>query len=226
MKGILYGVGVGPGDPKLLTLLAIETIQSVDLVAIPDTNGENTALRIVKDYIKDKELMLCPMPMSRDMETVEKGHRTSCGMLEGELSKGRNIAFITLGDPTVYSTYMYINRIICEKGYTTRIIPGITSFCAAACALNTALCEREETLHIIPASYGITDDILALEGTKVLMKSGRNMAAIKEKLKEMKLYHRAQMVECCSMENEKVYRSLEEVSEASSYFSTIIVKDK
>ncbi len=226
MDGILYGVGVGPGNPKMLTLQAVEILQSADVIAVPDTNGEKTALRIVKDYIEDKELLFCPMPMSRDREVVDKAHETSCDKLERELSKGRNIAFITLGDPTVYSTYMYINRIISEKGYTTKIIPGITSFCASAGALNISLCDRDEALLIIPASYGITDELLALKGTKVFMKSGRSMASIKDKLKEVKLYDRAQMVECCSMENEKVYRSLDGASDDSSYFSTIIIKDK
>ncbi len=226
MNGILYGVGVGPGDPRMLTLQAVEILQSADVIAVPDTNGERTALRIVKDYIENKELLFCPMPMSRDQEVVDKAHGTSCNKLEAELSRGRNVAFITLGDPTIYSTYMYINRIMSERGYTTKIIPGITSFCASAGALNTSLCDRDEALLIIPASYGITEGLLALKGTKVFMKSGRSMASIKDKLKEMKLYDRAQMVECCGMEDEKIYRSLEDASDDSSYFSTIIIKEK
>ncbi len=225
MDGILYGVGVGPGNPKLLTLQAVEILQSADVIAVPDTNGENTALRIVKDYIEDKELLFCPMPMSRDREVLDKAHGTSCDKLERELSKGRNVAFITLGDPTIYSTYMYINRIMSERGFATKIIPGITSFCASAGALNMSLCDGDEALMIIPASYKITDELLALKGTKVFMKSGRSMASIKNKLREMKLYDRARMVECCSMENEKVYRSLDDASDDSSYFSTIIIKD-
>ena len=225
MDGILYGVGVGPGDPRMLTLQAVEILQSADVIAVPDTNGENTALRIVKDYIEDKELLFCPMPMSRDREVLDKAHGTSCDMLERELSKGRNVAFITLGDPTIYSTYMYINRIMYERGFATKIIPGITSFCASAGALNMSLCDGDEALLIIPASYKITDELLALKGTKVFMKSGRSMASIKNKLREMKLYDRARMVECCSMENEKVYGSLDDVSDDSSYFSTIIIKD-
>ncbi len=225
MNGILYGVGIGPGNPKMLTLQAVETLQGADVIAIPDTSGEKTALNIVRTYIENKELLFCPMPMSRDLKVVEAAHRTGCDLLEKELDKGRRVAFITLGDPTIYSTYMYINKIISGKGYKTVIIPGIPSFCATAAALNTALCDRDEALHIIPASYDFTQELMALKGTKVLMKSGRSIGRIKEQLKEMKLYNKAQMVECCSMREEKVYKSLDEVSEASSYFSTIIIKE-
>ncbi|HEY5585635.1 MAG TPA: precorrin-2 C(20)-methyltransferase [Ruminiclostridium sp.] len=226
MTGILYGVGVGPGDPKLLTLQAVEVLQRVSVIAVPDTDGEKTAMKIVKDYIKGKEIMYCPMPMSRDLEFVASKHQESCEMLERELIAGKDIAFITLGDPTIYSTYMYIHKMMIEKGYSTKIIPGITSFCAAAAALNTSLCDRGDVLHIIPASYPDAEKQLMLDGSKVLMKSGKKLGEVKETLKRLDLYKNSQMVECCSMENEKIYRNLDQVSDDSSYFSIIIVKDK
>lgn len=225
MNGVLYGVGVGPGDPKLLTLQAVEVLQKADVIAVPDTDGEKTAMNIVKGYIKEKEILFCPMPMSRDLKLVESSHQKSCDMLERALLKDKHIAFITLGDPTIYSTYMYIHKLITEKGYNTKIIPGITSFCAAAVALNTSLCDRGEALHIIPASYPDCEKLLALEGSKVLMKSGKKLGEVKKILKEMNLHKNSQMVECCSMENQRIYRSMEQVPETSSYFSIIIVKD-
>jgi len=226
MNGILYGVGVGPGNPKLLTLQAVEVLQKCSVIAVPDTEGEKTAMKIVKNYIKGKEILYCPMPMSRDLELVGSSHRKSCDMLETELLKGKDIAFITLGDPTIYSTYMYIHRMMAEKGYTTKIISGITSFCAAAAALNTSLCDRGEALHIIPASYPDAQKLLMFEVNKILMKSGKKLSEVKERLKSMDLYKGAQMVECCSMENERIYRNLDQVSDDSSYFSIILVKDK
>lgn len=224
MNGILYGVGVGPGDPKMLTLQAVEVLQTADVIAVPDTSGEKTAMKIVAEYVKDKEILYCPMPMSRDLKLLEKSHLTSCELMEKELRKGKNVAFITLGDPTIYSTYMSIQRIISQKGYTTKTIPGITSFCASAGALNISLCDRGEALHIIPASYENTEELLALEGTKVLMKSGKSLAGIKELLKKVGLYQNSKMVECCGMENEKIYESLDQVPDESSYFSIIITK--
>lgn len=226
MAGVLYGVGVGPGNPKLLTLQAVEVIQEVDFIAVPDTNGEKTAMKVVKDYIKDKEILYCPMPMSRDLRLVEQGHIKSCDMLEAKLIKGYNVAFITLGDPTIYSTYMYIHRRIIGRGYTAKIISGITSFCAAAAALNTSLCDREEVLHIIPASYDGIEKSLLLDGNKILMKSGKKLSEVKNNLKRFKLERNSQAVECCSMENERVYENIDQISEDSSYFSIILVKDK
>jgi precorrin-2/cobalt-factor-2 C20-methyltransferase len=226
MNGILYGVGVGPGNPKMLTLEAVEVLRTVDIIAVPDTSGEKTAMKIVEDYIKDKDILYCPMPMSRDMKLVEESHLISCNMLETRLLTGKNIAFITLGDPTIYSTYMSIQRVISAKGYTTKTIAGITSFCASAAALNISLCDRGEPLHIIPASYDDTVELLKLKGTKVLMKSGKSLGGLKETLKSMNLYENCQMVERCGMEDERVYRSLHEVSDEASYFSIIIVKDR
>ena len=226
MSGVLYGVGVGPGDPKMLTLQAVEVIQEAEVIAVPDTDGEKTAMKIVKDYIKDKEILYCPMPMSRNLELLEQNHQKSCDMLEKELLNGKDIAFITLGDPTIYSTYMYIHRMMIEKGYVAKIISGITSFCAAAAALNTSLCDRGESLHIIPSSYSDLDKLLSLNGSKVLMKSGKKIGEVMETLKRMDLHKSSQMVECCSMENEKIYRNLDRISDDSSYFSIIIVKEQ
>lgn len=225
MCGILYGVGVGPGNPELLTLQAVKVLEAADVIAVPDTGSEKTAMKIVEAYIKNKEIIFCPAPMSRDLDFLTRSRQKCCQLLEEQLKLGRKVAFITLGDPTVYSTYMYIHRLIKEKGYTTKIIPGITSFCASAAALETSLCDGGEPLHIIPASYGDTEGLLFLKGSKVLMKSGKSIQEVKSLLAKTAGDSPVMMVECCGMENEKIYRSLEEIPENSSYFSIIIVKD-
>lgn len=224
MKGILYGVGVGPGDKKLLTILAVETLKNAGKIVVPDTGGENISLNIVKEYIEDKEKIYCKMPMTRDKKVLQESHGLCADIICEQLDKGVDIAFITLGDPTIYSTYMYIHRLVMERGYNTKIINGIPSFCAAAAKLNISLCDNGETLHIIPASYEGIDEYLKIKGNKVLMKSGKSILNVKEKLKEFDIINKAKMVECCFMENEKIFESLSEVEEESSYFSTIIVK--
>jgi precorrin-2/cobalt-factor-2 C20-methyltransferase len=224
LKGILYGVGVGPGDKKLLTILAVETLKKADIIAVPDTGGEKTALNIVLEYITGKKIMHCSMPMTRDTAILKKSHETCAEQICAELEKGLGIAFITLGDPTIYSTYMYVHRLVVEKGYCAEIINGIPSFCAAAAKLDISLCDGKETLHIIPASYEGVDDLLSLNGNKVLMKSGKSILNIKEKLEEQNLLGNSKMVECCFMENEKIYHSLSDFDGDSSYFSIIIVK--
>ncbi len=225
-KGKLYGVGVGPGDKELITLKALRILQNADIVAVPVTkNGDKTACNIVTEYISNKETVEYTMPMSKNFDELNKNYKLIADSIEKQLLLGKNIAFITLGDPTVYSTYMQINSIILSRGYETEIIPGITSFCAAAARLNIPLCERDEALIVLPASYNEAISGLSLKGTKVLMKASRNIPAVRDRLKEANMLDKAVMVECCGMENEKIYKNLNEIKEDSSYFSIIIVKD-
>lgn len=135
----------------------------------------------------------------------------------------KNVVFLTLGDPTVYSTYLYVHRWVLEDGYDARIVSGVTSFCAAAASLSEGLVENSEELHVIPASYQI-EDALELSGTKVLMKAGKKMPAVKQFLKEKNC--RAVMVENCGMDTEQKYFSAEEIPDQASYYSLIIVKEK
>ncbi len=226
MRGKLYGVGVGPGDEKLLTILAVETLRSADKIVVPDTGGEKTALKIVQNYIQDKEILYCEMPMTRDEKILQESRQKAVDQICSELAKGNNLAFITLGDPTIYSTYMYLHRLVLEKDYQASIVNGIPSFCAAAARLNISLCDKDEILSIIPSSYENLDKSLEYEGNKVLMKSGKSIMEVKEKLRSKNLLEQSKMVECCFMENEKIYENLEEVTENSSYFSVIIVKEE
>lgn len=227
MAGILYGLGIGPGDPELLTLKAVRLIQENEVIALPGKNPQETvAYRIAVQAVpqlRQKELISVEMPMTKDMQRLEESHQEAATRLEAYLKQGKNVVFLTLGDPTVYSTYLYVHSRLLKKGYQAEIVSGITSFCAVAARLNTGLVEKAEELHVIPASYQI-QEALDMPGTKVLMKAGRQMAKVKELLKERGF--EAMMVENCGMENEKVYRSLDEIPDDAGYYSLIIVKEK
>lgn len=227
MAGILYGLGIGPGDPELLTLKAVRLIQENEVIALPGKNPRETvAYRIAVQAVPQltqKELISVEMPMTKDMQRLEESHQEAARQLEAYLRQGKNVVFLTLGDPTVYSTYLYVHSRLLKKGYQAEIVSGITSFCAVAARLNTGLVEKAEELHVIPASYQI-QEALDMPGTKVLMKAGRQMAKVKELLKERGF--EAMMVENCGMENEKVYRSLDEIPDDAGYYSLIIVKEK
>lgn len=219
IKGTFYAVGTGPGDPELLTVKAIRTMEKCPVIAVPKSGAsENIALKIAGEYIRGKELLECEMPMIKDKAELDKYHDLAAEKIGALLDQGKNVAFLTLGDPAIYSTVMYVHRRLTEKGYATAMVPGIPSFCGAAASLNTSLCERDEMLHIVPATYkGSQAEVL--KGTKVLMKSGKTIMRLKEQLKEQK----AMMVECATMENEKVYRDLNDLAEQSSYFSLIVI---
>lgn len=227
MKGKLYGVGVGPGDPELLTLKALRLIREADTIAVPGENPrESVAYKIVKGaypQLENKRILAVPMPMTKDQKKLEDSHAQGAAVIRQELEKGRNVVFLTLGDPTVYSTYLYIHKRMKDLGYETEIISGITSFCAAAARLDTGLVEKAQPLHVIPASYQI-EDALKLPGTKVLMKAGKNMKQVKEQMLSMDV--QGMMIENCGMPEEKIYGTVEEIPETASYYSLIIVKEK
>ena len=203
MTGKLIGVGVGPGDPELMTLKAVKIIENAAVIAIPDTGGESGVAFDIASKIIDmsqKEQLKLHMPMTRDQNLLNQSHDTAAAHIIEKLDLGLDVVFLTLGDPTVYSTYIYIQRKVAAAGYETEIAEGIPSFCAAAARLNIALCEGAEALHIIPASYP-DDSWLHLQGTKVLMKSGRSFDKVRQQLADHGLLEKAVMVERCTMEN-------------------------
>ncbi|MGI6028111.1 MAG: precorrin-2 C(20)-methyltransferase [Candidatus Heteroscillospira sp.] len=224
-KGILYGLGVGPGDPEMLTLKAVRLLREADVIAVPDKgSGEKTALNIVREFVEGKPLMLCPTPMVRDEAKLSACYDEICGRLSAELDRGRSVAFITLGDPTVYSTYMYIHQRMISRGYEAELVPGVTSFCAVAARLGQSLCEKSQRLLVVPASHKDISDCLEVDANLVFMKAGREIGALKERLREEKRLDKASMVENCGMENERVYPSFADAPEDSGYFSVVLVK--
>ena len=227
MAAKLYGIGVGPGDPELLTLKALRIIAESDVIALPGEVPEDTvAYKIVAaayQELSQKELLAVPMPMTKDPVKLQESHDYGAQIIAEHLKAGRQVAFLTLGDPMVYSTYLYVHKRIAEMDYAVEIISGITSFCAVAARLNIGLVEKEEQLHVIPASYQI-EEALQLPGTKVLMKAGRQMKAVKERLR--KLDAQVVMIENCGMSGEKIFNGVEEIPEDAGYYSLIIVKEK
>ena len=176
MSGILYGVGVGPGDPELITYKAVKIIENAAVIAVPG-NGESerTALSIARSYVGKKPVLELKLPMTRDQEVLQASHLEAAQTLIEYLEQEKDVAFLTLGDPSIYSTFIYIHRIVEKRGLKARFVPGVPSFCAAAACLNQPLCEGEQPLHIIPASYEGALEGMQWPGTKVLMKSGKKL---------------------------------------------------
>lgn len=228
--GKLYGLGVGPGDPELMTLKAVRLIRECGVIAVPASGREtNAALEIARGAvpeIEEKELLEVSMPMIRDESMLKESHDKAAEAVIAELEKGRDVAFLTLGDPSIYSTYIYVHDRVRAKGYETEIVPGIPSFCAVAARLNEGLTEASEALHIIPASYEGLEEALALKGTRVLMKSGKSIGKVKALLQNAENPPSVKMVERCGMQGERVFERLEDLDEEAGYFSILIVKNK
>lgn len=229
MRGTLYGVGLGPGDPELMTVKAIKVIEECAVVAIPlSTNEGKVALDIAKQMVPsigNKTLLELSMPMTRDKVLLEESHQKAAERIIAVLDKGQSVAFLTIGDPSIYSTYSYVHDIVKAKNYPIEMIAGVPSFCAVAARLKISLGRGAESIHILPASYQGIDDGLNFSGTKILMKAGKSISALKTKLSANQQLDKAMMVVRCGMDDERVYRDFSKVDENSNYLSTIILKE-
>jgi precorrin-2/cobalt-factor-2 C20-methyltransferase len=224
-RGVLYGVSVGPGDPELLTLRAVRAIVEADVVAVPDAgNGPGTAFGIAKQYLAGKTLVRCPVPMTRDQSVLDAAHRSVADQLRALLDDGLSVAYLCLGDISIYSSYHYLDRLVRERGYETRIIPGVTSFCAAAARLGMPLCLGSERLVVSPAEPGLLDETLDMPATKVLMKAGKSFPILRDRLAERGELGQASLVSACGMLEERVYDHIEDAPDDVGYLSLAIVR--
>ncbi len=225
-RGKLYGLGVGPGDPELVTLKAVRLLKEADVVAVPDKGmGEKTALRIVEAFVEGKELMFCPTPMVRDQVQLGQHYDEIADRICALLDEGKTVSYITLGDPTIYSTYIDVHRRVRQRGYEAELIPGVTSFCAVAAKLGEPLCEGPERLMIVPASCALGDS-LDIRANKIFMKAGSGLARLQDRLREAGVLDQASMVQNCGMENERIWPSFAQAELDGAYFSVVVVKEK
>lgn len=223
-QGVFYAVSVGPGDPELLTRQACRVLEVCDVIAAPRTKaGRMLALDIAGGAVdmRGKTILPLDFTMARDAAVREESYRTAAGAIEAALAAGQDVAMVNLGDVSVYATAYYILERIRADGFETVMCPGVTSFCAVAARLGRSLTRMEEPLHILPGSADL-DSVLALPGTKVLMKSGRAIRETVDALERHGLAARAGMVADCGLETEQVYTDLRQLPEEISYFATIV----
>ena len=226
--GTLYGVGIGPGDPELLTLKAIRVLRDCPVIAAPRTaSGEMLALDIARQAVDfgGKTILPMDLPMERDKARLRAAHEAAADQAEAYLRQGQDVAMLNLGDVSIYATFGYLQEILEQRGFATAMVPGVPSFCAVAARLNIGLTEMNKPLHIVPAGGGPLAETLDLPGTKILMKSGRQIPRVVETLRSHGCLNKAAMVQNCGLPDETVYRNLEDVPDSAGYFATIIVKE-
>ena len=226
-KGTLYGVSIGPGEPELITLKAMNIISQCKYIATPHTGtGDSLALSIVSKAIdlSEKEIMKLEFPMTKDKDILAKSHQEAADAIGEILDSGNDVAMLNLGDVTIYSTFAYTMDKLLEKDYNVEVIPGVTSFCASASELRIGLTTMNEPLHIIPATGIDIKEALQMPGSKVFMKIGRSMPKLIEALHELNIEDNVYAVENCGLENEKVYKGLDEFNDDMGYFTIVIVK--
>ena len=230
--GCLYGVGVGPGDPELLTLKALRVLQQSPVICTPqsETSGDSYALEIVRDFLDaDKqETMRFTFPTD-DAEGAAGVWQRAAEDIAGILLQGRDVAFITEGDPMLYSTFAYILQDIASAHpeIPVEIVPGVSSVMAAAASAAIPLVTHGQRLAILPAVYGIDDlrEAIANYDTIVLMKVNRTLLSALANLETLGLAGKGIYVRRASTPGERVVNDLRQLTDEDlDYFSLLIIR--
>ena len=227
MNGTLYGVSVGPGDPELMTLKAVRILSNCPVIAAPRTGGSAMlALEIATGALNfaDKTVLPLDFTMSPDANVRAENHRALFAALRTHLDAGADVAVLNLGDASIYGTWSYLETLAREADYKTVTIPGVPSFCAAAAALGESLTEISTPLHILPGAWCDPDEILALSGTKVILKSARALSALKAALHERGYSSKTALVENCGLPGERIFPTLDEAEGNEGYFSIFLIR--
>ena len=239
-RGTFYGIGVGPGDPELITVKALKIIKSCPVIAAPRTgNGDMVALDIVwrtgilsesaeiaEEF--DKKILAMDFTMDKDPAKRKENYRKNAEAAARYLDNGQDVAMVTLGDVSLYSTVHYIADELISRGYEIIMVPGVPSFSAAAASLGIPLAEMDAPVHIIPSVRNNSDDYLDLPGTKVLMKAGRHLHRTLDELDRRGLLDVTSLAVNCGMDDEILIKRLgddEPLPDKTGYFTTVIVRD-
>lgn len=239
MEGTFYVVGVGPGDPQLLTLRAVKVLQDCTIWFVPSAfeNGGSMAHKIAAGAVgdKDKTILNHRFPMKQvfrgqtpDSE-LKDAWQTAARTIMGYLGRGQDVVFPTLGDPAIYSTGYYVCETLQEYGcpFKVEIVPGVSAIGASSAVSSMPLCLGDERLVIIPATFE-NDQIhalLDLSEAVVFMKVSKVMDRLVDLLDERGLVDNAVLVERCSLEDQRVWTNIREaVGQDLHYFSTMVVR--
>ena len=231
--GKIYGIGVGPGDPGLITVKAVKILTDVPVICAPKAadDADSLALSIVEGYIDaSRQNVITPLfPMSMDKAVLDKAWSDAAELVAVELAAGRDVAFLTLGDPSLYSTYSYILSKIKNiiPGVENEIIPGVSSISLAAARAGVDLALGNERLAIMPVGRDMESLKVPLSNydTVVLMKVNKSFGKLVSLLEEMGLLSNAVYITRCGTDKEKIIRDLKIIGDNEhDYLSMVIVK--
>lgn len=229
-SGTFYGIGVGPGDPELLTVKAIDALRAIDVLIAPKTEkkSDSVALSIAQPYLKPSvEIIYQTFPMVKDFAEETEVFKANTDEILHELQGGRNVGFATLGDPMFYSTYIYIFKLLEPCGVKIVTIPGVPAFLAIAAQIGRPLAYGNDILTIIPATADLEAINTALDhaGATVLMKVYKNFPEVVDALQARGMIDKAVLVSRCGLDDEKIITDVAaHKQEHLNYLSTILTR--
>ncbi len=231
--GTLYGIGVGPGDPDLVTIKAAKILGRVDIVyaAASTRNHHSLAKDIARPHVPETTpIKMLKFPMTRDKTETRSAWAMHAATIISALESGQDVAFLTLGDAMTYSTFGYIVRHISAAAPHLKIetVPGISSYQAAAARLNTPLVEGEESLMVVSGAKGGNRlrQLSAKPENVVFLKAYRNVKDITEALAENGCYQECVGIKNCGHENEEIIPNVEQLSKQEPNYWTLIIAKK
>lgn len=231
-KGRFYGIGVGPGDPDLLTVKAAKVLDACDVVITPvkKMGSTSVAFEIVKSHITDLAKVLemnFPMiSLSQEREALEKQWQENADKIELLLNEGKDVAFITLGDPMVFSTYSYVMEYLLKRQIEVITLSGVPSFCNLGAQLNIPLTQGEESLGIVAMTQPEDEikAILDVHQNIIVMKISANNAWMAAELEARGLEKSFVLVSNIGMETQQVVRDIDVLKKKIPYLSTLLIK--
>ncbi len=225
MTGTLYGIGLGPGDPELLTLKGYRILQSVPIVAYPKSpDGRCISRGIVADYLKPEQKEIGMDFPFRLEESSQPKYDYWAGVLAKHLNAGQDIAVLCEGDPFFFGTFMYLfNRL--SPQFPTEIVPGVSSVMASASMLRAPLTYRNDVFTVLSGILPAEKLAEQLRNTDaaVVMKLGRNFAKVRDVLKDVGLIDRALFIERATTKQQRIVPILAVDPAEVPYFSMIVI---
>lgn len=224
--GTLFGVGVGPGDPELMTVKAWRLISSAPVIAYLTANGkDSTARDIARPFIPEDCIhLIIDMPMRIEREPGEKAYDAGAAAIAGHLEAGRDVAMLCEGDPFFYGSFMYVFSRL-SKTYPCVVVPGVTSITASAASLRRPLSARNEVVKVVPATLSgdrLRSELAGVESAAII-KVGRHLPKVRNILEMLGLSACARVIVKASHEDELIVPLAEVTEDALPYFSTILV---
>lgn len=225
MSGRLYGVGLGPGDPDLMTLRAVKLISSAQVVAYPSLEGGASFARsIAADHIPAgaREIAM-DVPMTVERAPAQEAYDVGAASIASELSAGNDVICLCEGDPFFYGSFMYLFARLSDQ-FECEVIPGVTSVTACAARAKMPLAARNERVTILPGPLPRDELRARIEGAEsvAIMKVGRHLSKIRDVISELGLLSQAMYVERASLPDE-VVAPLKDAPERAPYFSMILL---
>lgn len=225
--GTLYGVGVGPGDPELMTVKAWRLVSMAKNIAFLAASGsESTARAIAAPFFADDVMEIAiDMPMRIEREPGQAAYDKGAARIAEVLQRGEDVVMLCEGDPFFYGSFMYIFERLSPR-FTTVVIPGVTSITASAAVIGKPLAERDEILKVLPATMDENQMQLELATAPAaaIIKVGRHFAKVKRVLTALNIMDHATAVEHATKDNQ-IIRDVADIPEAIlPYFTTIIVR--